>query len=101
LPPEEFADLGLYLARPGGEGPPDIGDLALLEGAVRQELLRSGVSRVFAVDIHDFAQNPFGLSEFISRTGEPCTITIADEPRLLVQRHQTGCKKHCGPVTGR
>jgi hypothetical protein len=84
LQPKEFADLGLYLARLVEK---DLRHrrLALCEEAVRQELLRSGASRVFALDIHDFARDPLGLSELISRTGEPCTLTIDNKPRLLVQ----------------
>ena len=84
LQPEEFAALGLYLARLV-EIDLRHRRLALHENAVRQELLRSGASRVFALDIHEFACDPLGHVELISRTGEPCTLTIAGKPRLLVQ----------------
>ncbi len=84
LQPQEFSDLGHYLARLV-ENDLRHRRLALLEDAVRQELLRSGANRVFAMDINDFARDPLGLTELISRTGEPCTLTIADKHRLLVQ----------------
>jgi hypothetical protein len=84
LQPQEFADLGIYLARLVEK---DLRHrhLALCEEAVRRELLQSGASRVLALDIHEFARDPLGLSELISCTGEPCTLTIADKPKLLVQ----------------
>src|SRR4051812_43010374 len=71
LTPTELSDLGHYLACLVED---DLRRrrLALCEDAVRRELLRSGASRVFALDIHEFARDPLGLTEFISRTGEPC-----------------------------
>jgi hypothetical protein len=99
LQPKEFADLGLYLARLV-ETDLRHRRLALLEDAVRQELLRSGASRVFALDIHDFARDPLGLSELISRTGQPCTLTIADKPRLLVQDIRRVARNIADPMTG-
>jgi hypothetical protein len=56
-----------------------------LQEQVRKELVRGGAARVFDIDLEEFARDPRGIVNFVTRTGEPIVILVDGKPKLIVQ----------------
>ena len=84
LSPEELSRLDRYVARLFER---DLLErrMASLESLVRKGLVEVGASKVFALDIDELAKDVRGWADYVSRTGEPLSITVAGKPTLIVQ----------------